>query len=74
LLVITFSLVSFRSFVPFLVEKRLGDDVSLGGPVPEVQQAAALAAKREIRMNLGIHRLAANGAVMFHGGNDAAFD
>jgi transposase len=59
LLVVTFSLVRLRGFVSFLVE---------------VQKPAALAAKREIAIDVGIHRFAADGAIMLHGGNDPALD
>jgi hypothetical protein len=74
LLVITFSLARLRSFVSFLVEERFGDNVFLRCPVSQVQKPAALAAKREIAIDVGIHRFAANGAIMLHGRNDAAFD
>jgi hypothetical protein len=74
LLVITFSLVRLRSFVSFLVEERFGDNIFLRSPVSQVQKPAALAAKREIPIDVGIHRFAANGAIMLHGGNDPALD
>src|SRR6266566_8529353 len=64
--VITFSLVGFRSFFSFLVEERFGDHIFFRSPVPQVQQPAALAAKREIGMDRGIHRFAANRAMVLH--------
>src|SRR5579872_79308 len=64
--VIAFSLAGFRGFFSFLVEERFGNHVFFRSPVSQVHQPAALAAKREIRIDRGIHRLAANGAMVLH--------
>src|SRR5580704_2929219 len=48
------------------VKNRFGYDVLLRGPVAEIADAAALAAKREVRASLGIGRRFANWAAMFH--------
>lgn len=53
-------------FVQVFVNHRLGDDVPLGGPVAEVEQAAALATERKVRVRPRIRRLLADGAAMFH--------
>src|SRR5579871_6282072 len=66
LVVITFGLAGFRSVFSFFVEHRLGNHVFFRGPVSEVEQAAAVAAKREVRVDCGVHRLAADWALVFH--------
>ena len=50
----------------FFVEDRLGDDVLLAGPIAEVPLPAALAAKREILVHLGIRLSLADGASVLH--------
>ncbi len=48
------------------IKNRFGHDVLLRGPVAEIAVAAALAAKREVRVAFGIGRRFANWAAMFH--------
>jgi hypothetical protein len=64
--VISFSLVPFRSFVSFFVEERFGDNVLFRSPIAQVQKAAALAAERKIGVGGRIYGLAADGAGELH--------
>src|SRR5487761_908468 len=57
----------FVRFGQRFVGCRLRHFVLLAGPIAEVRQAAALAAKREIAVLRRIGWLAANGAMPFHG-------
>src|SRR5438105_21914 len=63
--IVALSLIRFR-FVPFLIEKGFRHHVFFRGPIPQVQQPATLAAKREFGIGRGVHRFAANGAVVLH--------
>ncbi len=58
--------IRVRLFGNMLVERRFGDAIFFGGPVAEVQNAAAVAAKREVRMRLRIRRILASRAMPFH--------
>src|SRR5713101_6234989 len=49
-----------------VVEDRLGDNVTLRRPVPQVQQTAALAAKREVSVLRRIRGGFTNGAAVRH--------
>src|ERR1700674_1208748 len=49
-----------------LFENRFGDDVTFRSPIAEIQDPAALAAKREFGMRRRICGLTANGATTFH--------
>src|SRR5580658_2330414 len=48
------------------IKHRFGHDILLAGPVAEVALAAALAAKRKVRVHFGIGWRFANRATMFH--------
>src|SRR5580658_1778512 len=69
--VIAFGVAGFRSVFSFFVENRLGDDIFFHGPVSEIEQTAAFAAKREVGVGRGVHRLAADWALIFHVGGAA---
>jgi hypothetical protein len=51
----------------FFVEDGIGNDVLFAGPIPEVQIAAAFAAKGKVGVRLGVGGLLADGADVFHG-------
>jgi hypothetical protein len=53
-------------FEHLFVKSRTGDFVFLGGPVAQIEEAAALAAKREVGVAFGIGGLLANRALVFH--------
>jgi hypothetical protein len=53
-------------FEHFFVKGRAGNFVFLGGPIAQIEQAAALAAKREVGVALGVGRFLADGTVVFH--------
>jgi len=53
-------------FEESIVDGGLADDVFLAGPVAEVEELAAFAAKRKFRDGLGVRRLFADGAAEFH--------
>src|SRR6267378_492315 len=50
----------------FFSEDRFGHHVPLAGPVPQVPFPAALAAKREVRVDRGVGLGFAYGALVFH--------
>src|SRR5713226_33904 len=52
--------------VVIFAENGLGNDIFFGGPVAEVAQAAALTAKGEVGVRLGIGWSLANRATMLH--------
>jgi hypothetical protein len=47
-------------------KERFRHDIFFRCPIPEIQQAATLAAKRKIRACLGIGQALANGAPALH--------
>jgi hypothetical protein len=54
------------SLLSFLIEEWFRNNVFFRSPVTQIEQAAALAAKRKICIRCGVDWLAANRAVMFH--------
>src|SRR5260370_2826146 len=62
-----FGLIRIRFFGRRFVNDRLGNDVAFGGPVAEIQKAAALAAKREVGMLGGVRGGFADWAMVRHG-------
>src|SRR5579863_503681 len=68
-----FGLVEHQLFQRIFVKRRLGNDVALGSPVAQVELLAPLAAKWKFRLNFGIGRFAADGALMFHRPNLRVF-
>src|SRR6202165_4886781 len=57
-------LLAFTSV--FFSEYRFGHHVLLAGPVTQVPFPAALAAKREVRVDRGVSLRLANGTLVFH--------
>jgi hypothetical protein len=53
-------------FEHLLVEGGAGDFVFLGGPIAEIEQAAAIAAKRELGVAFVIGGFVTNGTLVFH--------
>src|SRR5579864_6313876 len=53
--------------VVIFAENGLGNDIFFGGPVAQIAVAATLAAKREIRVRLGVGRSLANRTAVSHG-------
>jgi hypothetical protein len=51
----------------FLIEDWFGHHIFLAGPVAQVPFPAALAAKREVRVDRRVSLRLANGAFVFHG-------
>ena len=58
--------VTFEVFEHGFIECRFADDVLLARPVPEIEQAATLAAKRKLSVGFRIRRLLANRAARRH--------
>src|SRR5215472_13965591 len=53
----------------FFIEGRLRNHIFLGCPVPKIQQTAALAAKREVRVLFGVRCFPADRTLIRHGYN-----
>src|SRR5947209_4733549 len=62
-----FGFIRVRFFGRRFVNDRLGNNVAFGSPVAKIQQAAALAAKREVGMLGGVRGDFADWAVVRHG-------